>query len=336
MIITAFKIWIRLNARFFKLKTESDLFSIKYRKSDLEKIMKPDWLSSWVGTAAVANIFWHLIFEKITKKITKNSVGLFLSENQGWERALIYAYKKNVGTKIIAVPHSTVRYWDLRYSQSDLDLGLNQKDQTPNPDCYAMNGDQALSEFLNNKINNIKKVEALRYQYLLDLNKNYTEIKEQNCLLLLGDYSLERTLKMLSLITDVVISNNLKLVYKPHPFCADVRSHINPQINYAIDNRDFSQLSEKYGMAFVSNTSSVALDAYLAGLQVFVFLDDSDFNMSPLKDIAEVRFVASKEDFKDWTNQKNMHIVSRENTFFFLDKELALWSRLLKDYGLNL
>ena len=89
-------------------------------------------------------------------------------------------------------------------------------------------------------------------------------------------------------------------------------------------------------MAFVSNTSSVALDAYLAGLQVFVFLDDSDFNMSPLKDIAEVRFVASKEDFKDWTNQKNMHIVSRENTFFFLDKELALWSRLLKDYGLNL
>lgn len=335
IISRAFLIWFKLNLKYIFFKTDSDLFTIHSMKCDLNLFMRSDWLSSWVGSAAVANIFWYLIYEKITLTMPKNSLALYLCENQGWERALIYNYKKNVGEKIIAVPHSTVRFWDLRYFSSENETLLDENDQAPQPDCYAVNGEQAYQELEKNKIKNLHKVEALRYQYLLNIDKSLNS-KEEKSILLLGDYSLDRTLKMINLISEYVVKDNLKLVYKPHPFCPSIEQYIDSRIKFKIEVSSFEQLSKKYDTTFVSNTSSVSIDAYMAGMKVYIFLDDDDFNMSPLKSINDVVFVKSTEKNINFFDDNQKVSASRQNTFFYLDPKLSLWKSLLNQYGVEL
>ena len=40
---------------------------------------------------------------------------MYLQENQGWEFALIQVWEKAKSWELIGVPHSTIRYWDMRY-----------------------------------------------------------------------------------------------------------------------------------------------------------------------------------------------------------------------------
>ena len=47
--------------------------------------------------------------------LPRQRLGLYLCENQGWERIFIRAWRKHGHGKLIGVAHSTIGYWDMRY-----------------------------------------------------------------------------------------------------------------------------------------------------------------------------------------------------------------------------
>ena len=81
--------------------------------------MKENWYSDFCGSNLILNLLWFRLFETALTEIPYQSYGLYLNENQSWERALIYAWNKNKHGHLIAVQHSTVRFWDLRYFEKN-------------------------------------------------------------------------------------------------------------------------------------------------------------------------------------------------------------------------
>ena len=41
---------------------------------------------SWMGPVAMQNILWLHLFDKMLRSLPQQQVGLYLMENQGWER----------------------------------------------------------------------------------------------------------------------------------------------------------------------------------------------------------------------------------------------------------
>ena len=78
-------------------------------------VFQKDWEDSWMGPVSIQNILWSHLFDKMLGSLPSQRLGLYLMENQGWERIFLHFWRKHGHGTIIGVPHSTIRHWDLRY-----------------------------------------------------------------------------------------------------------------------------------------------------------------------------------------------------------------------------
>ena len=58
-------------------------------------IFTKDWEDSWIGPVAMQNILWLHLFDKMLRSLPQQQVGLYLMENQGWERIFLYFWRKH-------------------------------------------------------------------------------------------------------------------------------------------------------------------------------------------------------------------------------------------------
>ena len=84
--------------------------------------------------------------------IPKQKKGLYLLENQNWERALVHAWRRHGHGQLIGVVTTPIRYWDLRYfdnlSNSD-ELSNSTKSKLKlRPDFIALNGPSSLKFYI--------------------------------------------------------------------------------------------------------------------------------------------------------------------------------------------
>ena len=87
------------------------------------------------------------LFDKILKDTQNQKLGIYLQENQGWEFAFINAWKKNKHGKLVAIQHSSVSFWDLRYKNVFENRYLNLYN-IYRPDFFAVNGSNSKKKFL--------------------------------------------------------------------------------------------------------------------------------------------------------------------------------------------
>jgi surface carbohydrate biosynthesis protein (TIGR04326 family) len=196
--------------------------------------------------------------------------------------------------------------------------------------------------------NRLLEVEALRFQYLQDYRatqlskKNHTPppdggqlTSKPKTVLILGDYAFIQTDKMLQCIAKVVSTIDIKvsLTLKPHPACPiDVDNY--PSSALVLTDRPLAEIMQDFDLVFSSNTTSAGLDAFLAGLPVMVFIDNADFNHSPLRDVEGVKFVGTAEEIAsvlcspDWGS-----VASMSNEFFWLDSEMPRWRQIVGKNG---
>ncbi|SVC10982.1 uncharacterized protein METZ01_LOCUS263836, partial [marine metagenome] len=103
-------------------------------------LLKQDWKSSVYGTVAIENLIWMGLINRALASIPRQRLGLYLCENQGWERAFIHLWKKHGHGQLIAVPHSLIRYWDLRYFDNQEIWHSKDALAQPLPNKIALNG----------------------------------------------------------------------------------------------------------------------------------------------------------------------------------------------------
>ena len=329
-------------------------FRPKGSSVSLWPFLKNDWYSSIRGLNVFQNLLLIELFDSVMADIPKQKKGLYLLENQNWERALVHAWRRHGHGQLIGVVNTPIRYWDLRY----FDNLSNLKEVSNSiisklklrPDFIAINGPSSLKFYLDDGYpsDQLVPVEALRYEYLSKENsvvkalkkkvENYRSTRDEYNVLILGQILWSQTNDVLTCLEQAVFNINLSCNFtlKPHPNCPI--SIINyPNLNLKQTNDSIEKILPKFDLVIVAGSSTSALDAYIAGLEVIVFLDKCDFNYSPLRGFDDVMFVTNPKEMSKIVELKlkfKKNVSVRKKTiddFFWLDKGLLRWHHFLKN-----
>lgn len=331
-----FRQWLKLMVLFRRLRACSDGFQPSGSAFSLYPLMWNDWKNSLCGPVAINNLLWISLFDRALEDIPRQVKGLYLCENQGWERALINAWRKHRHGELIAVVHSTVRFWDLRYFHDPRSVRDGREHAMPQADVVALNGKAAARAFSQADYppERTAECEALRYEYLSDLlhaRPSQMSPRSPRRVLILGDYVPAATKAMLQLLEAAAprVQRSVSFTIKPHP-------------NYPVSTADFPHLGlsaitgplgesiKGYDLAYASNMTSASVDAFLASLPVIVLLNESELNYSPLRGHEGVRFVATADELSDALESAPSHgDQSGAGDYFFLDPSLPRWRSLL-------
>ena len=322
----------------WRLRKVDSLFSATNTKISLWPVLEHDWKDSIFGKTAISNCFFLNLFESAFQKLPFQRQGFYLLENQAWERSLIYAWRKAGHGQLIGVQHATVNALDLRHFNHPDEYSNEQILALPLPDKIAVNGDASRKMYRDGGFpeDRLLKVEALRYLYLDSLKDRVhsTVARDRVRLLVLGDYLPTVTQKQMQLLSDAFsnLSGKVEIFMKCHPACPiDLANW--PLLEITIFDTPLDQLINEYDVAYTSNATAAAVDAYLAGKKVLTMLDPDTFNMSPLRGFPRVQFVVTPDDliqhlFHDEETQcTSLH--SDDNLFFYTDFNLPRWNKLL-------
>jgi surface carbohydrate biosynthesis protein (TIGR04326 family) len=340
IVYRAFRNWIRLGIASRRLRGIELAFQPPGSSLLLWPLMRRDWQASFRGSVAIGNLLWVALFEEAMGSIPRQKMGLYLCENQAWERALIHAWRKHGHGRLIAVAHSTVRFWDLRYFTDSRTVRSLGPHPLPLPDNVVLNGEAAVEAYrcVDYPQEAIIECEALRYGHLGALRRDpASRAANRDCMrvLILGDYSRASTSKMLRLLEGAVARMAVRGTYvaKAHPnFLINAKDY--PSLHLTVITDSLSEILHDFDIAYASNGTSAAVDAYLTGLPVVVMLDTVELNFSPLRNRPGVRFVATEKDLAEALLQgarQTFQDDARE-ALFFLDPELPRWKKLL---GIN-
>lgn len=338
--LVAFRVlkhWLWLSLTCWRLRDIKDAFLVPGTYLSLWPLMQEYWETSMWGPAAISNLFSIELFDAALRDLPQQKKGLYLCEGNSWERAMIHAWRKHGHGQLIAVAHATVRFWDLGYYTDPNTIQSADQHPIPQPDLTALNGKAAIDAYLSvdHPKETIVECEALRYGYLNNIRAGNTHTQtEGNAVkvLILGDLLLSSTIKLMKLIEATVprMAGHFTYTVKPHPVCP-VKPADFPGIDITLVTEPLGKLLKGFDIAFSSNSTTAAVDAYLAGLPVVVMLDDNELNISPLRGQTGVRFVSTPEELAEAIQSPGLWAATNpdRNEFFFLDPDLPRWRRLL-------
>ena len=337
LLARVFYDYIKIWFAGIKLGSIKHLFKLPDSELNIWHLMKHDYKCSIFGPAAISNSMFLNLFEKSLSKLPQQQKGFYLLENQAWERSFIYAWRKAGHGEIMGVPHTAIRDWDLRHYFSKEQYTCKASFTLPLPDKVLLNGSAAINKYRENNfpLEKIEPVEALRYLYLDKIKGKYNQSVEEHAeirILILGDSSFKVTKKQLKLLALAVedMDNIPALMVKPHPNCP-IKAEDWPTLNLKIVTKPLSDLVDEYDIAYTSNPTTSAVDAYLAGKTVAVMLESDSFNMSALRGYAGVKFIFSPNELKNVLTTKHDSLLKQDDDIFFTDTELPKWKMLVRN-----
>lgn len=346
VVLRAFKNWLWLNIICWRLRNIHNAFTPNGASVCLWPLLQRDWQTSLSGPVALNNCLWVELFDTALKEIPYQKIGLYLWENQGWENALLRAWRRHGHGEIIGVPHATIAFWHLNNFDDVRTLASSNICAKPLPNHWAINGPMAWNAFaeLGYPVEKFVKVEALRFQYLsayssteaekLGAHPRYACVSGQDFpkkILIIGGGFVDENHKMLQCVEAALQLMNIKifLTIKPHPIC-HIKKEDYPALSFELTDKPLAEIMRGFDFAFSCNTSSAGLDALLAGLPVVIFLKEGDFNHSPLRGIKGVQFANTGQELAAaLLSIKPDRSAFTARDFFWLDSQLPRWQKLL-------
>jgi surface carbohydrate biosynthesis protein (TIGR04326 family) len=335
LVLTILFDWLRIQVYFFKYgqKFDSQLENLQY--SWLWPLFKKDWSDSMIGVTAMRNIFMVHLFDRLLSDIPHQEQGLYLCENQGWERAFLQAWHKNGHGRIIGVAHSTIRYWDLRY----YDASITTISDIPRPDALAVNGPRNWANLkkAGHPMESCIKVEATRYLHFqetsIDSDKKLSLIDGKRRLLILGDIQSETTHHMLMLLECVASKLNLsyEIWFKTHPH-NKIKLDKYTKLKVIVKNCSMEKLLPMIDATISSALTSAEIDSYCYSVPMIIFLSPYDINFSNLKDVDGINFVSTVNELSQALDKiySAENIKNKPDDIFWLDPKLTMWNELLE------
>ena len=328
-------IWKGFSIRQFPICfPEGSRFSFRH-------ILRKDWQVSLFGKSAAGPLCQLNALEAFLCSIPKQRVGIYIQENQPWEIALLHAWRSNGHGKIIGTPHTTIRFWDLRYFYDPKTFENNDKNTLPTPDKIAVNGPVARAAYNTGlgSIDRLIEVEALRFigtkEYksgVKRLSPNDSVVNRKPVLLVATDLLDNNTTIQLEWVAEAkkAIQNTWGIVVRPHP-ASDFAYAKYPHWQGLVDRGDLAQLLKRVDVVFCSNASSIAVDGCLAGKRILTMLDGNTLNFSPLRSLNSSTNITSAEGLKAGLFAYTFNKANKKLSYFFLSKDLQKWKRLFSE-----
>ncbi len=335
LLLNSWTIYITTLFKSIKLALlNREYYSPTNSNLNFEYLFRKDFMDSLLGPNKILNIIRFNLYPEVLSKFPNQKLGFYIQEFQPWELILVYTWKKLGFGDIIGVPHSTIRFWDLRYFFDAQIFKCDSKGYYF-PDKIAVNGSAAKQMLIksNYQPSIIVEVEALRYLHLLDTsneNNIFIKSKEEFYLLVCGDFLQSTNIKIFSILINAInsLKLDLKIFFKPHPAL-----FFNPKDIYSeviIIEDKLENILANFDAVITSNISSSSVDAYAKGIPVFQYLDGKFFNMSPLRNNKEIRYFSNSSDLNNLLLNFNTNNSSNDN-YFYLEKDVPKWIQLIQD-----
>lgn len=309
---------------------------IRLAESDLDlwALHEEEWKNSLCGTATMDVCLKLSLFLEVLSDLPAQRIGVYIAENQPWEMALIYAWKASGHGKLIGTPHTTVRYWDLRYFYDSRSYLRRDCNDLPLPDVIAVNGPVAYQNILSAgyPFDRVIEVEALRFLHLANplVHKKTSDGENGLQVLVCGDFLAETNRRILAWleVADKLLPHDTVYIFKSHPAYL-LKPADYPVLKLEISEVPLPVLLANCDIVFTSNITSAAVDAYCLGAPVIQMLDGNAFNTSPLLGLRNVVYVTTPMELAvALGNAKHRQCVVAD-PYFCLDKTLPRWQHLL-------
>lgn len=335
VVLKTLTIYFRLLKARFLIRKYKRLFVPSNSQLDLWQLFKKEWLDSLSGSTAILHSLLISELDDAIVKIPSCRSVLYLMENQPWEMALIQLWRHLRTEPLISVPHSTIRYWDLRYFSNPNSYHSESPLSPPLPNVVAVNGSAELRSLDATGIpaEEIVEVEALQYLYLEDVHFVVSVGQISNApmrLLVLGDFfTLQNTALLSMLQSSLVLTNRqISVTIKPHPL-RPISCDEFPDLQFHIDTRPLAEQLTECDLVLATNGTSASAEAHQCGVPVITILNGETFNFSPLRDIPGANFVQSPTHLAKVLDQVSPRNQSPNSDYFHVDKSLNRWKHLL-------
>ena len=338
VIFQVLKRWIKILPISWRLRKIKNAFKRPGSCLSLWPLMKGDWHTSIFGSVSIGNLLCMELFDGALRNLPHQKKGLYVCENQGWERALIHAWNKHGHGKLIAVAHAVGRFWDLRYFNDSRVTRSSKPYSMPQATATVLYGKEAIDAYLSvdHPMETIVNCEDLRMGHLNNFlaghhlvgDKKNDKIK----VLIVGEFTPSGTIRILQLLEEALSQITVALTYtfKPHPNYY-VKATDYPSLNLEVVTDPLEKIIRDYDIVYSANKTTVAVDAYVAGLPGIVMLDGMELNLNPLRGKQGACFVGTAKELADALQMVQHNTVDRSDVseFYFLDPELPRWRRLL-------
>ena len=325
-----FKRYFKIRKKAKKILPElSKGFIYTNHEIDFSPWLKDDLMDSLVGQEALKNCFYSVLMENAVKATPLHAKGIYLQEFQPWEIALVHYWKKAQRNDLIGMPHSTHRYWDLRYFFARKFFA--QYTQDIFPDHIAVNGDYSLERCLENGYPEaiLKPVEALRYLHHPNapLERKSTEKKRLN-ILICCDYQTKTSERLFEMVDQATKAGKIKCKVKirMHP-AFPLPTELLTQYNFEISKDEMIIAFQQADWLITSNLSAIAVDGYYQGCNIAQLSDGLYFNLSPLRGVVDDLLFNSTEELKQMIFKQKQE--KNSISYFLIDSKTKKWENLL-------
>jgi surface carbohydrate biosynthesis protein (TIGR04326 family) len=310
---------------------------LKIESGYLWPLFKKDYQDSISGISAISNLLYLNLFDKAMSDLPTQNRGCYLQENQGWEFGFLSAWQSaGHGNNIVGFPHSTVRYWDLRYFFDPRSYERKNHYNLPIPDFIGVNGDVTKKMYLDGGYpkNNLIELEALRYLHLSSPTIHKTTIEnstlKKKTILVVGGYLKEGTDNQLKLLSSVFpdIDKSFNCIVKPHPACS-VNIEDFPKLRGEVSKKPIEELLLMSDVVYAGAVTSAAVDAYCVGLPVITLVDGKTLNLSPLRGFKGVYFISNAKELLSAINCARVAKIEQGKGYFYLNTGLYKWREWL-------
>jgi surface carbohydrate biosynthesis protein (TIGR04326 family) len=285
-------------------------------------------------------VTYSFLFDSVAKVLPANPWGLFISENQPYELALISAWKRNQKkTRVLAHQHSTLRALNLRLFYDARVFKTTEAEKPPIADKLGLNSPNAYSLLKESQhpIEGITKIEALRYWSLTGRygsEKKAAPISDRTLLVVTG-YLDHETKFQLKLLHEAANQNGLadykKIIIKNHTDLPVEKflKILKPRFQFTMTSQPLNELWSIADTLFCSNSTTVAVEAGYLGIPVIITGPENCFNLNPLYGLSSVNYVTNSEMLcGELENPTDIYI---PEDYFYLDNKMTLWKDLLLD-----
>lgn len=301
-------------------------------------ILGNDWHNSLAGISPAKCLCQLNSFESYLRSIPKQRMGVYIQENQPWELALLYAWRTAGHGPIIGTPHTTIRFWDIRYFYDCRTFQIATKNALPIPDKFALNGPVARAAYDTSlgPVDRMIEVEALRFihtEQVAAADKTVSPITPtlngKIVLLVATDLLDANTQIQLEWVTEAKkqLQDSLEIIVRPHP-ASDFSATKYARWQELVDRSDLTRLLKRVNIIFCSNASSISVDGYLAGKPALTLLDGNKFNFSPLRGLSNFNAITSANELQKSIIYHSEISNNHTGQFFNHNKNLISWKRL--------
>lgn len=330
-MIHVLAIYLRLFMARFRVRKVRDQFTPLDSDLNLWPLFKGEWRDSLSGSTAINHSILIADIERFSDVLPSCNRIIYLMENQPWEMAVLQIFMNRRQETLIGYPHSTIRFWDLRYWTAKHNSGLSPFAPQPTPHQVAANGPHARLSLESSgfRFQGIVDVEALSYLYLEHPDKLIIDDSRQR-LLVLGDFFPTQNRALLELLGDVdaELLSRFQITFKAHPLCQVDGSWMSA-LKMKTDIRPLAEQLRDCDIVLSTNGTSASAEAYQFGARVITILNGNTPNFSPLRDTPGAHFVSSSKELEE---ALEIQIVSPSlggDDYFWVDNSLARWRNLL-------